>query len=111
MTIEHMNDRYMTRMDSSEGNVSDMTEIQRAIVADHIASLEREAAALRAERVRDHARATARVNDQASRRVRLGRWLVSVGEAIGGTTAPIGRSLTTDDGPCDEGPTTLSRAA
>ncbi|HLO36327.1 MAG TPA: hypothetical protein VK194_09605, partial [Candidatus Deferrimicrobium sp.] len=65
-----------------------MLDIQRASVADHIAGLEREAAALRSERERDHRRghivartdATDHPPDVASRRVRLGRWLVAVGE-------------------------------
>src|SRR5215210_3529438 len=110
MTIEHTNDRNMTETGTTERMVSDMIEIQQALVADHIATLEREAAALRAERLRDHA-ALAVAADHPSRRARLGRWLVAVGESISGTTTPLARSLASDDGPCADGPTTLSHAA
>ncbi|MBA2382325.1 MAG: hypothetical protein H0V73_09475, partial [Chloroflexi bacterium] len=98
-----------------------MSEIQRAIVADHIAELEREGAAIRAERARDHAREYAAIQTDAtghrielvpSRRIRLGRWLVAVGEAIAGTSRSagdsVGRALATDNGPCDDGPDRLA---
>jgi hypothetical protein len=66
--------------------------IHQASVADHLADLAREAAALRAERVRDHAREHTAAPDEAlthpidlaSPRARLGRWLVAMGEAIAG---------------------------
>lgn len=73
-----------------------MIDLQKALVADHIADLERERAALRAERVRDHVRAhlaagTEPVDDPVdhaahalSRRARFGRWLVAVGQAVAG---------------------------
>jgi hypothetical protein len=59
-----------------------MEQVQQALVADHIHELEREAAALRAERARDN-RATPRATGTGPRR-RLGRWLIWVGEAISG---------------------------
>ena len=76
--------------------MSDMTVIQQAAVADHLADLAREGAALRAERVRDHVRehaaepaeALTHPADLPSPRIRLGRWLVAVGEAIAGTGQP-----------------------
>lgn len=102
-----------------------MTTIQEALVAAHIADLQREAAALRAERDRDHIRAHAAAGtdsydhlaDLPSRRVRIGRRLVAFGEAIAGTARPTGgasRSLTatsagTDD-PCGDGNDRLAPA-
>ena len=73
--------------------MTDMIDLQQTYVSDHIADLEREAAALRAERERDHQRKhdASRTNsfDHAahvpSRRVRVGRWLVTVGEALAGS--------------------------
>lgn len=77
-----------------------MIDLQQAFVADHIASLERDGAALRAERERDHVRAHAAagtdVTDEPidhptaleSRRARVGRWLVGLGEAIAGPSDP-----------------------
>jgi hypothetical protein len=81
----------------------DITSIQEAFVADHIAALRSEGSALRAERERDHAREdVADVTDAsehrfeaASRRVRIGRWLVAVGEAIAGSTRSAQRSRAT----------------
>jgi len=75
-------------------SMRDITNIQEAFVADHIADLWREGSALRAERERDHLRehaaagtiATDHPFDLPSRRVRLGRWLVAFGEAIAGST-------------------------
>ena len=76
----------------------DMTTIQEALVAAHIADLQREAAAIHAESDRDHFRQHAAAGTDASdhradvptRRVRLGRRLVAFGEAIAGTARPIG---------------------
>ena len=59
-----------------------MEQVQQALVADHIHELQDEAAALRAERVRDR-QATPRPPGTGPRR-RLGRWLIGVGEAISG---------------------------
>ena len=99
--------------------MTDMIEIQQAAVADHIADLAREGAALRAERDRDHLREHAAAPDEAlthpadlpPRRVRLGRWLVTMGERIAGparpeqTTGPRAFQSSTD------GPDRLQRAA
>jgi hypothetical protein len=96
MIIEQQSDRNMTGMDLKKRNVSDMIDLQRALVADHIAGLQREGAALRAERARDGRAATSALGSMTvpvrlpvsrpSRRVRLGRWLVGVGAAIAGPT-------------------------
>jgi hypothetical protein len=59
-----------------------MDPVQQVFVADHIHELEREAAALRAERARD-ARATPR-RAGTGPRARVGRWLIVTGEAIAG---------------------------
>ncbi|HEX5823704.1 MAG TPA: hypothetical protein VFY18_04515 [Candidatus Limnocylindrales bacterium] len=59
-----------------------MEQLQQALVADHIHGLERDAAALRAERARD-LRAAPRETGTGPRR-RLGRWLIAVGVAIAG---------------------------
>ena len=80
--------------------MTEMIDLQRALVADHIAGLEREGGAIRAERERDHVRehaaagtdATDHPADLLPRRVRLGRWLVAFGEAIAGSTMPTTRS-------------------
>lgn len=96
--------------------MSDMIDLQRAIVADHIADLEREGAALRAERVRDD-----RDRDASSaplhapshrppRRVRLGQWLVAIGEAIAGPAASAA-TLDSADQTSGDGPRGLSHAA
>jgi hypothetical protein len=102
----------------------DMTTIQGALVAAHIADLQREAAALRAERERDRVRARAAAGtDQdhvavlPSRRVRIGHRLMAFGEAVAGSARPSGgkpRSLTatptgTDD-PCGDGQDRLAPA-
>jgi len=76
--------------------MSDMTDLQRFLVADHIAQLDDEAAALRAERRRgvgDHD-----VGSGTPVRARVGRWLVVLGTAIAGP------------GPSDDG-TSIPRAA
>jgi hypothetical protein len=106
MSIEHVTDRNMTRTGlgahrgmQKEPRVNELIDLQRALVADHITDLEREGAALRAERIRDCAAATPSSGTGASPRVRLGRWLVGVGQTIAGPGA------TTDAGD------TLSRAA
>jgi len=96
----------------------DMTTIQEALVAAHIADLQREAAALRAERDRDHLRehAAARANaddhlaDPPARRVRIGRWLMAFGEAIAGSKRLAGDTSRArsaeparNDDPCGDG--------
>ena len=121
MFIEHMTDGNMTRTGRLEGTVSDMIDLQQALVADHISGLEREGAALRAEREREHAErlraghaaagARSLPDGPPSPRVRLGRWLVGVGESIAGSAAPMARSLATDDRSSDDGADTLSHAA
>src|SRR4051794_8234791 len=107
MVIEQQADRNMTGMDRKDPRVSDMIDLQRALVADHIQGLEREGAALRAERLRDHRRAT----DLPGVRVRLGQWLVGVGQSIAGSATARSRSLISDQWPCDDGPDALSPAA
>jgi hypothetical protein len=62
-----------------------MIEIQKVFVDDHIAGIQHAADTLRAERERDRARAAERARAASETvRVRVGRWLVAVGEAIGG---------------------------
>ncbi len=98
--------------------VTDTIEIQQVLVAEHIAGLEREAAAIRAERARDHLRVHAEshagLTDQAavlsSARARLGRWLVAMGESLAGTTREVNRSMAQSD-PCGDGPDNLAPAA
>ena len=93
--------------------MTDMIDLQRSVVADHIADLEREGAALRAERDRD-ARNNPRARDdrRTSRRVRLGRWLVAVGEAVAGSARMTAGSVDrAPAAPCDDSPRGLSRAA
>jgi hypothetical protein len=102
MSIEHQSDRNMTRTGQKDPTVSDMIELQQALVADHIAGLEHEAAALRAERARDRSAAPAPVATEpvglpmvtaGNPRVRLGRWLVAIGTAIAGTAEPMARVM------------------
>jgi hypothetical protein len=102
-----------------------MTDIQQALVADHIATLAREASALRAERellLASRARAadrggagagtdTALASDITSPRVRIGRWLVAVGEVVAGSTMATRRAAALDDARCEEGPDRLAPAA
>src|SRR5947207_723271 len=79
-----------SKMETSRGRnqMTDMIDLQRTIVADHIADLEREWDALRAERDhdrRDHITTSTPSREPAHRpprRVRLGRWLVAVGRAL-----------------------------
>ena len=120
MFIEHQSDRNMTGTGRKDPRVDDMIDLQKALVAAHIAGLEHEAAALRAERARADTRAheepePARtelvplaVVTAGSPRVRLGRWLVSIGTAIAGTTEPVARAI--EDCAADT-PDTLSHAA
>jgi hypothetical protein len=61
--------------------VSDMIEMQQFLVADHIARLDDEAAALRAERRRGRAHHAG----PSAVRTRLGHWLVDIGTAIAGS--------------------------
>lgn len=91
--------------------MTDMIDLQKALVADHIATLERERAALRAERLRDHVRGHLaagtepiddpidHVADALPRRARLGRWLVAVGQAVAGPAA-VERGRARRDDPC-----------
>jgi hypothetical protein len=106
MIIEHVTDRNMTETGTTERKVSHMIDLQQALVADRIATLQREGAALRAERTRHRA-------DDAlpSRRVRIGRWLVSLGETISGAPAPDRPSLVHDGGGHDDSVDTWSHAA
>lgn len=98
--------------------VTDMIDIQRAATADHIADLAREGAALRAERTRDQVRELGSAHGETinhaatvpSRRVRIGRWLISVGEAIAGPARPLATSPAHSGQPGDE-PDSLQRAA
>ena len=119
MFIEHQSDRNMTGTDPFEPRVRDMIELQQALVADHIAGLEHEAAALRAERQRDHDDAARpgpadtepvplAVVASRSPRLRLGRWLVAVGTLIAGTTEPVARVVAEE---CASDPDQLSHAA
>ena len=101
----------------------DISNIQEAFVADHLAALRREGDALRAERQRDHRlehQSADEIDHRAdlpSRRVRLGRWLVAVGEAIAGSrrtakeTAKVLATTATTDDPCNEGHDRLMPAA
>lgn len=106
--------------------MTDMYNHHQTIVADHIADLQREAAILRAERERDRRRKhaatgtdpTAHPTVLPSRRVRIGRWLVAVGEAIAGTrrsSSREGRSMAASgaaaDDPCGDGHDRLAPAA
>jgi hypothetical protein len=116
-----MNDRMRTQKDSAQ--VTDMIEIQQSAVADHIADLGREGAALRAERTRDLVREHGIVHGIApdglldrpaglpSPRVRIGRWLVAIGEAIAGPARPPTTELSHGPRPSDGGPDQLERAA
>lgn len=101
-----------------------MTDMQYAFVTDRVAALEHDAAAIRAERERDHLRehtargtdATDHPADLPPRRVRLGRWLVGVGEAIAGSpasrrTTATGNATATSHDPGDDGPDRLAPAA
>ena len=127
MNIEYVTDRNSAGARGIE--VTDMIDLQQALVADHIADIEREGSAIRAERERDHVRAHAAAGtdvgdhpaDLPSRRVRLGRWLVAVGEAISGptrtatATSPTSPTTTARfspaNDPCDDGNDRLASAA
>ena len=103
MIIEQQSDRNMTGSGWKDRRVRDMIDLKQAHVADHIARLEREGAALRAERANTRAAlAIARamvepvrlpVVRRGSPRVRVGRWLVTVGASIAGTAEPVTRAL------------------
>src|SRR4051794_15355685 len=102
MFIEHPEDRNTTTTRGNEApemtqttdrqTATDITIFQQAFVADHIAGLRREAAALRAERERDHRNEVQSSEpaahqspvDSVPTRVRVGHWLVAIGEAIAG---------------------------
>lgn len=102
--------------------MTDMIDLQKALVADHIAGLERERVALRAERARDHVRAHLaagtepldepidHVASALPRRARVGRWLVAVGEAIAGPGA-ADRGHRRQDDPCADRADRLPHAA
>ena len=125
MNIEQMTDRNNTTTNRS--GVTQMIDLQRALVADHIADLERESMALRAERERDHLREHATAGTEATdhradlptRRVRLGRWLIAAGRAISGPRPatlvrdgePMSASVVAQDDPCDDGHDRLATAA
>lgn len=91
--------------------MTDMIDLQRALVANHIADLERERAALRAERARDHVRGhlaagTEPIDEpidhvpaRLPRRARIGSWLVSIGQTIAGPGA-TDRGQERRDDPC-----------
>src|SRR3954467_3676026 len=120
MNIEHQQDGnnvYSQGATMTPG----MTDMQRAIVADHLAELARDGAALRAERERDHLRDRASIETDLfdhrpeieSRRVRLGRWFVAFGERLAGpgrrgvgepapAMAVASASPKAPDGPCDD---------
>ena len=105
MVIEQVTDRNMTTTGTTQRTVNPMIDLQRALVADRIATLQREGAALRAERARARAEGAL-----PSRRVRLGRWLVGLGETISGP-APTRPALVHDSRPCDDASDTWSHAA
>jgi hypothetical protein len=73
-----------------------MIEMKQFRVSDRLAALQREADILHAERERDRAASAAVTTDAAataatrgpSVRLRLGRWLVTVGESIAGPVSP-----------------------
>jgi hypothetical protein len=123
MHIEHKTDRNSKAREPDM--MRDITNIQAVFVADHIAALRGEGDALRAERERDRRieAAAARGDadpgiDRPSRRVRIGRWLVALGEAIAGSTRSASgssRSVTTASGraddPCGDGHDRLAPAA
>ena len=125
MNIEQMTDRNNTSINRI--GVTQMIDLQRALVADHIANLQREGLAIRAERERDHLREHAAAGTEAtdhradlpSRRVRLGRWLVAAGQAISGprpaTLVRDGEPMSALAGahgdPCDDGHDGLASAA
>jgi hypothetical protein len=125
MNIEQMTDRNNTSMNRI--GVTQMIDLQRALVADHIANLQREGLAIRAERERDHLREHAAAGTEAtdhradlpSPRVRLGRWLVAAGQAISGPRPatlvrdgePMSASVVAQDNPCDDGHDRLASAA
>jgi hypothetical protein len=98
--------------------MSDMIDVQQAFVADHIAELARERAAIRAEAALGHGPAVAggRLDEQPGRRIRLGRWLMTLGERVAGprplTEEPARlRSARAASDPCGEGPDRLAPAA
>jgi hypothetical protein len=100
MIIEHVTDRNMTATGTTQRRVNPMIDLQRALVADRIATLQREGEALRAERTRSRA-----AGAPPSRRVRLGRWLVGLGETISGTPDPVRPALVHDGGRRDDSDT------
>lgn len=106
----------------------EIIDVQTALVAAHRDGLSRDVAALRAERVlvsrRHHDAAAADLPDRRARlsagRLRIGRWLVGLGEAIAGTravTPSAQRAIKAPispgpiDGPCDDGHDQLAAAA
>jgi hypothetical protein len=75
----------------------EMIDLQKLRVDDHIADLQHEAERIRVERELDRARRAAsgrsgrQVDGTAAAsqmRLRLGRWLVQVGEAVAGPKSP-----------------------
>ena len=106
MIIEHVTDQNMTGTGRKQRRVTPMIDLQQALVADRIATLQQEGAALRAERTRSRV-----VGALPSRRVRLGRWLVSLGESISGAPATTRPALVADARPRDDASDTWSHAA
>jgi hypothetical protein len=111
MTIEHRADRNNKQAQGAT-TMHDITDIQEAAVAGHIAALRHEAAETRARREQDHVRdhATSGTDadhpiDLPSARVRLGRWLVAFGQALAGS------STAAADDPCGDGRDRLAPAA
>lgn len=118
MIIEQQSDQNMTNSGRMAPRVSDMIDLQQALVADHIAGLRREGAILRAERSSTESAHPVEpavtepvplpVVRSGSPRVRLGRLLVAIGTAIAGTAEPVARALEDCAGDSAD---TLSRAA
>ena len=84
---------------NARGSETKMIDIQKVLVADHIQQLERDATPQagrrRAPRAFTHATdVTGRSVGGPSVRVRLGRWVVGIGEAIAGSSVVPG-----DDAP------------
>ena len=66
-----------------------MIDLQKMLVDEHIAGIQHDAATLRAERERDRTRAVVPGHAGSDGvRVRIGHWLVAVGEALAGPPAP-----------------------
>src|SRR5258705_11738250 len=86
MIIEHRSDEYSKETGAT--TMRDITTIQEALVAAHIADLQREAAALRAERDRDHLREHAAARADSSDHVAA---LLSRRGRTGARPTPVAR--------------------